>query len=402
MTTAGSDVDIVWNGRRVKAFVPALLGNRDLELDTRTAQATATAAAEVGFAASGLGATATATADSDTHTQANAGYEPLARLLLRAEGVASSFIEGVRAPVADVVMAEEMATPDRPAAAPDRPAAWVAANLAAVAAAVAEAQTGRLSVRRLCDWHRTLMTGGPTSARHVGAIRTEQGWIGGTDPTTAALVTPPPDRLDPLLRDLVTYGNRTDVDPIAQAAVAHAQFEIVHPFGDGNGRVGRVLVAWILTRRLHLVVPPPVSVAMAADAGGYLSGLTLFRLGDHNSWVRWFAGATGKGSQAQRDLVDQVGALRTRWRDQLAGLRLRQDAGAWRVLELLPRHLVLTSQVVARECGFSAKGALAALTTLEGAGVLTDYGTRSSAPGRPQRVFVSEDLLALTGSNPLR
>lgn len=294
-----------------------------------------------------------------------------------------------------MVLAEELPTPDSAAA-------WVAANLAALTDAVARAPDGRLSSGLLCDWHRTLMTGSPTPARHVGVVRSEQRWIGGTDPTTAALVTPPPDRLDPLLGDLVAYVNRTDVDPVAQAAIAHAQFEVVHPFADGNGRVGRVLVSWILTRRLHLVVPPPVSVAMAADAGGYLSGLTLFRLGDVDAWVRWFADAAGRGAHAQRALVDEVGAVRRRWRDRLTDMRTRRSSGAWKLLELLPRHLFLTSEIVARECGCTPKGATSALRTLERAGVLTDDGSRPAGPGRPHRIFVSEDMLALAGSSPTR
>lgn len=379
MAETGTEVPIVWNGRRAKAFVPALLSERDLRLTVRTSQATAKAAAEVGFAASGL----------------DADYEPLARLLLRAEGVASSLIEGVQAPVAEVVLAEAMVTSDSAAA-------WVAANLAALSEAVAEAPTGQLSIDLLCNWHRILMTGSPTPARHVGVVRNGQGWIGGTDPTVAALVTPPPDRLGPLLDDLVAYGNRTDVDPIAQAAVAHAQFEVIHPFADGNGRVGRVLVSWILTRRLHLVVPPPVSVAMAADVGGHLSGLAFFRLGNLDSWVQWFAEATGRGSQAQQELVNEVDALPRQWNEDLTTMKVRQSSGAWRVLELLPRHLVLTSDLVVRECGLTSKGATAALRTLERAGVLTDYGSRPTGPGRPRRIFVSEPLLALAGSSPLR
>lgn len=379
MTEVGTEVPIVWKGKRAKAFVPAPLGGRDLELGVQASQATARAAAEVGFAASGL--------DPD--------YEPLARLLLRVEGVASSFIEGVRAPMAEVVLAEEMLTPDSAAA-------WVAANLAAVSEAVAEAPTGQLSVDLLCAWHRTLMTGSPTPARYVGVIRDEQGWIGGIDPTTAALVTPPPDRLDPLLDDLVAYANRRDVDPVAQAAVAHAQFEVIHPFADGNGRVGRVLVSWILTRRLGLVVPPPVSMAMATDVGGYLSGLALFRLGNLDAWVQWFAEATGRSSHAQRDLVNEVDALRRRWKEDLATMKVRQSSGAWRVLALLPRHLVLTSDLVVRACGLTPKGATSALRTLERAGVVTDYGSRPTGRGRPRRIFVSEALLSLAGSSPLR
>ena len=310
MELAGRKVPIVWHGRRAKAFVPTRLGDRHLTLDSHATRATAVAAAEVGFAASGL----------------EADYEPLARLLLRAEGVASSYIEGVRAPVADVVMAEEMPTSDAAAA-------WVAANLAALVAAVAQAMTGELSVDQLCEWHRTLMTGSPTPARYVGVIRDEQGWIGGTDPTNAALVTPPPDMLGPLLQDLVAYINRTDVDPIAQAAIAHVQFEIVHPFADGNGRIGRLLVSWILTRRLQLVVPPPVSVAMAADVGGYLSGLTrlpdgrpqrmgaLVRRGDRPG----FPGPDGPHSSGRRTRVKV--ARPTRRQSTETGCRSVASAG---------------------------------------------------------------------------
>lgn len=156
----------------------------------------------------------------------------------------------------DIVLAEEHL------AAGGTSAAWVASNLAAAREAIASARTTSLSVEALCGWHRTLMTGSPMPERFVGVIRDEQGWIGGHDPTDAYLVTSPPDELDPLLEDLVRYANSEDVDPVAQAAIAHGQFEIMHPFADGNGRVGRILVAWILTRRLSLVTPPPVSVAI--------------------------------------------------------------------------------------------------------------------------------------------
>src|ERR1019366_5590418 len=116
--------------------------------------------------------------------------------------------------------------------------------------AVTSAETAvPLSVEMLCEWHRTVMAGSPVPERYVGAIRDEQGWIGGSSPLDAHLVTPPPAELPALLDDIIAYTNGADIDPIAQAAFAHAQFEVVHPFGDGNGRVGRVLVAWVLTRR---------------------------------------------------------------------------------------------------------------------------------------------------------
>ena len=329
-------------------------------------------------------------------------FAALARLLLRAEGVASSFIEGVTAPVVDIVVAEA----DESGAPP--PAAWVAANLAAVTDAIKEAHAGSLTVDTLCGWHRTLMTGSPTPAHHVGVLRTEQGWIGGTSPLDAHFVTPPPEEVPALVDDLVAYVDRDDVDPVSQAAIAHAQFEIVHPFADGNGRVGRVLVAWILVRRLSLVTPPPVSVRIAADVGGYGSGLVLFRMGDHNAWVRWFAEAVSGAGRAQQELVASVQRLQREWRERLAAprqgsRRLRSNAAAWRVLDLLPRRLVLTGPIVAGELAIPSKSANAALRDLVDAGILIEQGTmRPRGRGRPSRLYTSAELLGLTGSTPLR
>jgi len=382
---AGSEVDVVWNGRRVRAFVPALLRERDLTLDASAAARTTAAAAEVGRAAELLAG----------------DYEPLARLLLRSEGVASSYIEGITAPVLDVVVAVEQL--GRPMGGEG---AWVASNLAAVSQAVSSAETtAPLSVQALCDWHRTLMTGSPTPERYVGRLREEQGWIGGTSPLDAHLVTPPAAQVPGLLEDLVAYVNRADLDPVAQAAVSHAQFEIIHPFGDGNGRVGRVLVAWVLVRRLALLVAPPVSVAIAADVGGYSAGLVQFRLGDHLRWIEWFADAVASGGRAQRALVANVERIKSRWHEQLDGARrrVRSDAAVFAVLDLLPRHLVLTSQTLVDELGLSRKAALASLSRLADAGILAEYGTvKRDGPGKPAALYVSRELLGLAGSSPLR
>ncbi len=385
MEPAGTEVEVIWNGRRIRAFVPTLLADRELTLDAPTAVRSAAAATEVAHAAEAL----------------DADYEPLARLLLRSEGVASSYIEGVTASAVDVVLAEEQVGGIGTGA-----AAWVACNLAAVSQAVASAEGGApLGVDTLCEWHRTLMTGSPTPERYVGVIRNEQGWIGGTSPIDAHLVTPPPNELSVLLDDLMVYVNRVDVDPVAQAAISHAQLEIIHPFGDGNGRVGRVLVAWVLTRRLALLVPPPVSVAIAADVAGYSSGLVLFRLGDHRRWITWFADAVTSGGRAQRALISNVELIKQQWRDRLAAgdRRPRSDAAVFAALDLLPRHLVLTSQILADELEISRKASLATLHRLVQVGILTEQGTVSrQTSGQPALLFVSRDLLGLAGSSPLR
>lgn len=386
MNAAGVEVPIVWNGRRVQAFVPQRLAERDLAVTTDTAIRAARAHAAVEQGAESM--------PDD--------YVPLARLLLRVEGVASSYIEGVTAPVVDVVVAE--AHPDRR----DATAGWVAANLAAVTDAVGDAQAAPLSVGQLCRWHRTLMRGSPTPQHDVGALRTEQGWIGGTSPLDAHLVTPPPDVISPLVDDLVDYVNRQDIEPVIKAAVAHAQFEVIHPFADGNGRIGRVLVAWILVRDLSLLAPPPVSTRIAADVGGYASGLVLFRLGELDAWIRWFADAVSGAGRAQQELVAAVDGLRVVWRDRLAAprpgsTRLRSNAAAWRVLDLVPRLLVLTGATVAQELGIPLKSANAALGDLVAADILSEQGTvASSGRGRPARLYVSGELLGLAGATPLR
>lgn len=382
MQEAGRHQPVVWNGRRVRAFVPMLLRERDLTLATHAATRCGAAQASVAAGAAAL----------------PEDYAPLARLLLRAEGIASSYVEGVSAPVVDVVLAEHEQTGQH------SPAAWVAANLQATTDAVTHASgTRKLTLRELFSWHAALMAGSPTPAEQVGRLRTEQGWIGGTSPLDAHLVTAPAAELATLLADLLDFTNRTDVDPIAQAAIAHAQFEIIHPFADGNGRIGRVLILWLLTRRLQLLTPPPVSVLLAADVGGYASGLVRFRVSDHSGWVAWFADAVGGAGRSQQQLIDRVASLQATWQERLRGTGLRADAAAWQVLQLLPRRLALTSSDVVAALGTTPKGARAALSALVDAGVLTRYGTVSqSGRGRPADLYVSVELLGLAGATPLR
>jgi hypothetical protein len=161
-------------------------------------------------------------------------------------------------------------------------------------------------------------------------------------------------------------------------------------------------------RRLSLVTPPPVSTRIAADVGGYSSGLVLFRRGDHGGWVQWFADAVSGAGRAQRELVAAVHDLRRAWEERLAvprdgARRLRSNAAAWRVLDLLPRHLVLTGPDLAGELGIPLKSASAALHDLVEAGILVEHGAvRRKGRGRPSRLYASTELLGLAGSNPLR
>jgi Fic family protein len=368
----GREVPISWNGRTVPAWVPVPLEDQSFDLGPRAARLSERAAAAV-----------VATGNRP------ARFEPMAMLLLRSEGVASSFIEGVRSPLVDVAAAEV-------GGASGETANYVADNLAAVIDALGAA--GRpLRLEDLLLWHRRLMgpRGGLPDAL-VGALRAEQSWIGGTTPLDAALVPPPPELVPALMADLVAFANTSALDPVTQAAVLHAQFEIIHPFGDGNGRIGRVLVGWVLAHRLGLALPPPVSVLIARDPGGYLAGLTLYRLGRLDAWVEWLAQALVRSSEAAAELMARSETLLEAWRLRLE--RVRADAAARRILEVLAERPVLSAAVVAERLEVSVRAGQAALAVLAEHGIVQRYRSDdagASGPGRPTQYWVASELIAL-------
>lgn len=372
----GREIPIEWNGRRAVAWAPDLLADRDILLGEETIRKTERAAA----------------AAQRVTDLLPAGWEPLARLLLRAEGVASSYIEGVRAPLPDVAAAElDPAVGD--------PAEWVANNLAVVAAATASGHDEPLSPDVLNAWHARLMHGSahawlPTAM--IGRFRTAQGWIGGTSPLDAALVTAPPELVPGLMDDLVDYLNRDDIDPVTQAAVAHAQFECIHPYGDGNGRIGRVLVGWLLVRRLGLAMPPPVSVLIATERGGYLAGLTQYRLGEVDQWVRWFAGIVHDACNATLGLFERVLELTQEWKSRLADVRA--DSAVHRAVQLLPQHPVLSAATVAADLAVSERAARSALAMLAEHDIIEPFTPDHARPGRPRHWWVAPQLLAVVSS----
>jgi Fic family protein len=369
----GSEVTITWNGRPATAWLPDPLDRGALDLGVAVVRRTEQAMAAVRSA----------------DARIPSGWEPLARLLLRTEGVASSNIEGLHAAPADVAAAEL----DGDAVPID--AAWVADNLGAVTQALAAAATGRrLTLAALHGWHDRLMRHSGLDRSMVGRFRRAQGWIGGSSPRDAAYVPPPPGEVGRLMGDLLAFVNRTDLDPVAQAAVAHAQFEAIHPYGDGNGRIGRVLVLWVLARRLGVAVPPPVSVLIARDPGGYLSGLYRFGTGEVDPWVGWFADVVRRAGEAAVAWADEVAAVVAAWREQMGDVR--SDSAARAVLDELPGHPVVSAAVVAERLGVSERAARSALATLGERGIVEPFAVRAARAGRPRQWWVARDLVDLT------
>ena len=210
------------------------------------------------------------------------------------EALGSSFIEGLRASNKRLALAAY-----EPLAA-DGAARAVLGNVRAMERAIEiGAATQRFHLDDLLDIHRTLLEG-TSEERYAGVIRTDQNWIGGrgTSPADAAFVPPPPDRVPALLDDLVEFINLDDLPAIAQAAIAHAQFETIHPFGDGNGRAGRCLIHVILRRRgLTPLFVPPISVVLATNARRYIAGLVDFREARVDDWIGVFADASRRRSR---------------------------------------------------------------------------------------------------------
>jgi Fic family protein len=373
-------IDFIWNGERARASIPPSLATLELDLPEPVVRATERAAAVI----------------QRSNDRLPAAWEPLARLLLRSEGVASSAFEQIRAPLEEVATAEitELIT---------GPSAWVADNLAVVADAVDAARTDPLTVEALLEWHRRLMVHATNDVdpQLVGRFRDRPVWIGGRTPLDAAYVGPPPELLEELMDDLIDFANADSLDVVTQAAVLHAQFESIHPFADGNGRLGRVLIGWLLVRRLHAHVPPPFSIFVARDPGGYLSGLTFYRMDEMAHWVRWFAATLERSATAATSLLNEIESLLDVWRSRAgdagaSGSRaVRSGATFWQVLEMLPEYPIISAQFVADRFEISHEAARQMLLRFESLGILSPVEVHSGSPGRPVRWWAAEELLAV-------
>lgn len=292
----------------------------------------------------------TISAAEDAIRQLNAvaqpALAPLARLLLRTESIASSKVEGMQVDARTLARAEARSDAGRSIGSE---AAEILANIDAMQLAVEEAASVEsLGVAHVLDIHRVLLAGAANAGRTAGVIRATQNWIGGNDynPCGAAFVPPPAAEIDRLLDDLVGFCNDESLPPLAQAAFAHAQFETIHPFIDGNGRTGRALVQVILRRRgIAPDYVPPISIVLAADKGRYTEGLVAFREGREDRWLEAFAVAAARAAELAASYLAQVQALQADWEKRLRGIVTRRDAAAWLLIAELPGHPIISTAV---------------------------------------------------------
>jgi Fic family protein len=250
-------------------------------------------------------------------------------------------------------------------------------------------RTTPVTVDDILAIHAVLMAGNERA--RPGRVREEQNWIGGRlgNPSDAAFVPPSEDLVVPLLEDLVAFLARDDLPAVPQAAVAHAQFETIHPFIDGNGRVGRALVHVVLRRRgVADRFVPPVSIILAARPTTYLEGLVDFREGRVARWIGSFATAATSAALMSIELADQIAALQTAWRER-AG-KPRAGSAASKLIALLPALPVLSAPTARTAVGVSQQQTLAALKALAEAGVI-----RQLSEGTYDRQYAATELFDL-------
>jgi Fic family protein len=367
-----------------EAYVPDELSGRTFRLDGDVA-------ADVADAESAI-------TRLDAQSAGLVDTESLARLLLRAESVASSRIEGLEVGPRRLLRAEAAR---RAGEAPsDLTAVEVLGNIDGMAYAIDQISPGgEITKDQLLEVHRRLLEGTRLHDRG-GTFRTEQNWIGGSsyNPCNAVFVPPPPELVAELVDDLAAFCNEDMLPTVGQAAIAHAQFETIHPFVDGNGRTGRALIHMILRRRgLASRVLPPVSLVLATWAQDYVDGLTATRYrgpststqahGGTNLWVGRFAAACTRAAADAWALEIRAREIEDAWRVRIGRVRARSS------VDLLLRRLVgspvLTVTSASQLIGRSFVQTNQAVARLAEVGVL-----RQVTVGRRNRAFEAPDIIA--------
>jgi len=335
-------------------------------------------------------ATASAAEDAsrlirDFDTEVGAELAPFAAILLRTESASSSEIENLTSGAKQVALAElgEDARPN---------ATKIVGNVEAMRAAIA--LSADLSAESILAMHRALVERFEPDTG--GKWRREQVWIGGgrISPHHASFVPPHAARVPAAIDDLVAFAHRDDIPALPHAAVAHSQFETIHPFPDGNGRTGRALIhAMLRNRALTRNVTVPVSAGLLTDTRSYFAALMAYRDGDVAPIVDAMADAAAASIVNGRTLVADLRAAREDW---VGKVKARSDSAVWPLMDLVLRQPVVNTAVVQAELGISHTNAMKAIGRLVEVGALTETGgRRRSILWQANEVLSSLDAFAV-------
>jgi len=299
---------------------------------------------------------------------------------VRKEAVVSSQIEGTQATLVDL-LAFEASAETSASTAPTDDVQEVCNYVDALAYARRQLQSPKglpLSMRLLNEAHRRLMKGSRGASRQPGEIRRSQNWIGGTRPGNAAFVPPPPHELGRLLSDLEKYIHRDDeLPPLVRAALVHVQFETIHPYLDGNGRIGRLLITLLLEQWKLLSQPLLyLSLFFKQHRAEYYRLLNAVRLeGAWEAWVAFFLEGVSTIADEAATTARDLFVLVNKDRARVLGAR-NSSVTAARLLELLPRHPIVTIPAIVKLLKTSKPTAAKAVSVLERLGILNEMTGR--------------------------
>lgn len=314
---------------------------------------------------------ASALAAFDTYARATLGPQsnalgPMSAVLLRTESASSSQIENLTVGARQLALAEvgQSTSPNANA---------VVANVHAMEAALELAD--RLDESAILGMHRVLLEDQPGWHDHAGHYRDQLVWIGRSSisPLGASYVAPQHGLVPAAMADLVGFLRRNDLPVVAQAAIAHAQFETIHPFTDGNGRTGRALVHALLKgKELLRSTTAPVSAGLLRRTEAYFTALSTYRAGDARPIVEQFCDAARFAASSGSRLIDSLAGRIREAGIKLDDARVRSDATARRVLPHLVSHPVVTSALLKEQLALPDPTAHRALATLSAAGVVEE------------------------------
>jgi Fic family protein len=307
------------------------------------------------------------------------------------EAQTSSRIEGTQTAIDEVLMSEDQIQPEKRDD-------WreVRNYVDGVNAAIIELATLPLSNRLLKRTHEILMRGVRGEHKQPGEFRTSQNWIGGSGLTDAVFIPPHPDGVPELMGELEKFWHNEaiTVPHLVRLAISHYQFETIHPFLDGNGRIGRLLVPLYLVSHGLLAKPSLyLSDFFERNRASYYDALMRVRIGnDLIHWVRFFLQGVGETAAKGRDVFRQVLSLRTQAEHDVLSLGKRAIS-ARQALNLLYRKPIVTAQDVEKALDVSTPTANALIRELQRLGILEEITGqqrgRAYAFDRYLRLFVS-------------